>query len=99
MSRVCPPPTGRVRQALREDGIGVLLISNVSNLTCLAGYDSVLPSGYAVGVLPDEGEIELHCSTCEAVCALERKATPTSLKCRVHTIDTTPRRCAASPSG
>lgn len=62
---------GRVQQAMRDDGIDVLLISNVSNLTYLTGYDSALPSGYAVGILPDEGEIALHCSTCEAVCALE----------------------------
>ena len=61
----------RVQQAMRGDGIDVLLISNVSNLTYLTGYDSALPSGYAVGVLPDEGELALHCSTCEAVCALE----------------------------
>ncbi len=62
---------GRVRQAMREHGMDVLLVSNVSNLTYLTGYDSALPSGYAVGVLPVEGEFALHCSTCEAVCALE----------------------------
>lgn len=62
---------GRVQQAMREDGIDVLLVSNVSNLSYLTGYDSALPSGYAIGVLPDEGELALHCSTCEAVCALE----------------------------
>ena len=61
----------RVQRAMRDEGIDVLLLSNVSNLTYLSGYDSALPSGYAVGVLPDAGEVALHCSTCEAVCALE----------------------------
>jgi Xaa-Pro aminopeptidase len=60
----------RVRQRMADAGLDVLLISNTGNLGYLTGYDTTMPPGYTVGILPAEGDFELHCSELEATCGL-----------------------------
>lgn len=63
----------RVRETQKrmvEGGIDILLVASTPNLCYLTGYDSVMTTGYATGVLGTTGDIELHCSELEAPCAL-----------------------------
>ena len=60
-----------VRRQMSHRGLDALIVSNVSNLTYLTGYNSAFPSGYAIGLLLHEGGITLHCSEIDAVCALQ----------------------------
>ena len=60
----------KVQASMAEAGLDVLLISNTGNLGYLTGYDTSMPPGYTVGILPADGEVALHCSELEATCAL-----------------------------
>ena len=59
-----------VRALMDEEGIEVLLVSNTSNIGYLTGYDTTMPSGYTVLIVPREGSPTLHCSELEAPCML-----------------------------
>ncbi len=60
----------KVQERMAEQGLHVLLVSNTPNLGYLSGYDTTMPPGYTVGIVPAEGEVALHCSELEAPCAL-----------------------------
>ena len=60
----------RVREGMAAQDLDVLLVSNTSNLGYLTGYDTTMPSGYTVLVVPARGEVTLHCSELEAPCML-----------------------------
>lgn len=60
----------KVQRHMAAAGLDVLLISNTGNLGYLTGYDTSMPPGYTVGILPVDGEVGLHCSELEATCAL-----------------------------
>ncbi|MDZ7840401.1 MAG: Xaa-Pro peptidase family protein [Gammaproteobacteria bacterium] len=60
----------RVQEQMRADGIDILVISSTPNLGYLSGYDTTMPCGYTVGILPVDGDISLHCSELESPCAL-----------------------------
>ena len=57
--------------AMAAQGLDIHLISITPNLGYLTGYDTSMPSGYAVGLLPAKGEVGLHCSELEGCCALQ----------------------------
>ncbi len=59
-----------VRARMDEAGIDVLLSSNAANIAYLTGYDTAMPTGYAVLILPATGAPTLHCSELEAPCML-----------------------------
>jgi Xaa-Pro dipeptidase len=61
----------KAQAAMARQGIDVHLISNTPNLGYLTGYDTTMPSGYTVGVLPAKGAVALHCSELEGCCALQ----------------------------
>jgi len=58
------------QRAMAAAGIDVLLISNTGNLGYLTGYDTTMPPGYTVGILPRKGAVALHASELEATCGL-----------------------------
>jgi len=58
------------QRAMAAAGIDVLLISNTANLGYLTGYDTTMPPGYTVGILPLKGAVALHASELEATCGL-----------------------------
>lgn len=62
----------KVRSLMQEKGLDVLLISNSANMGYLTGYDTSMPSGYSVLILPVEREKEpiLHCIGLEAPCMI-----------------------------
>jgi Xaa-Pro dipeptidase len=60
----------RTREAMADEGIDVLLVTNTSNIGYLTGYDTTMPSGYTVLIVPTTGEMTLHCSELEAPCML-----------------------------
>jgi Xaa-Pro dipeptidase len=60
----------RTRAAMSEQGIDVLLVTNTSNIGYLTGYDTTMPSGYTVLIIPPSGDMTLHCSELEAPCML-----------------------------
>src|SRR3990172_8572161 len=60
----------RVREGMAVQDLDVLLVSNTSNIGYLTGYDTTMPSGYTVLVVPARGEVTLHCSELEAPCML-----------------------------
>jgi Xaa-Pro dipeptidase len=60
----------RARQAMAAEGIDVLLVTNTSNIGYLTGYDTTMPSGYTVLIVPESGDMTLHCSELEAPCML-----------------------------
>jgi Xaa-Pro aminopeptidase len=60
----------KVQRRMADAGLDLLLISNTGNLGYLTGYDTSMPPGYTVGILPVDGEVGLHCSELEATCAL-----------------------------
>ncbi|AOH54623.1 hypothetical protein ABE28_009700 [Peribacillus muralis] len=59
-----------VRSNMEKEEIDVLLVSNTSNIGYLTGYDTTMPSGYTVLIVPSSGELILHCSELEAPCML-----------------------------
>ncbi len=59
-----------VRSLMDQEGVDVLLVSNTSNIGYLTGYDTTMPSGYTVLIVPRNGELILHCSELEAPCML-----------------------------
>lgn len=59
-----------VRNLMDLQGVDVLLVSNTSNIGYLTGYDTTMPSGYTVLIVPKKGEPILHCSELEAPCML-----------------------------
>ena len=61
-----------VRSAMEAAGIDVLVLSDATNVTYLTGYDTAMPSAWAVLVLPLEGEPLLHCTELEVTCMLYR---------------------------
>jgi Xaa-Pro aminopeptidase len=58
------------RAAMAEQGMDVLLVTNTSNIGYLTGYDTTMPSGYTVLIVPTSGQMTLHCSELEAPCML-----------------------------
>jgi Xaa-Pro aminopeptidase len=60
----------KVQGMMAEQGLDLHLVSNTPNLGYLTGYDTTMPSGYTVGVVPADGPVWLHCSELEATCAL-----------------------------
>jgi Xaa-Pro dipeptidase len=60
----------RTRELMAEQGIDVLLCTNTSNIGYLTGYDTTMPSGYTVLIVPTSGDMTLHCSELEAPCML-----------------------------
>ena len=61
----------KAQRAMARRGIDMQLISLTPNLGYLTGYDTSMPSGYTVGLLPAKGPVGLHCSELEACCALQ----------------------------
>ena len=61
----------KAQRAMARHGIDMQLISLTPNLGYLTGYDTSMPSGYTVGLLPAKGPVGLHCSELEACCALQ----------------------------
>jgi Xaa-Pro dipeptidase len=61
----------KVQAAMARQGIDMHLISFTQNLGYLTGYDTTMPSGYTVGMLPAKGKMGLHCSELEGCCALQ----------------------------
>ena len=59
-----------VRSLMDQEGVDVLIVSNTSNIGYLTGYDTTMPSGYTVLIVPSSGELILHCSELEAPCML-----------------------------
>lgn len=60
----------RVQDKMRADGVDILVINSTPNLGYLTGYDTTMPCGYTVGILPVDGDVSLHCSELESPCAL-----------------------------
>jgi Xaa-Pro aminopeptidase len=56
------------RASMAAQGLDALVITNTSNIAWLTGYDTTMPSGYSVLVLPAAGEPTFHCSGLEASC-------------------------------
>ncbi len=52
----------KAQRAMARRGIDMHLISLTPNLGYLTGYDTSMPSGYTVGMLPAKGPVGLHCS-------------------------------------
>ncbi len=61
----------KAQRAMARRGIDLHLISLTPNLGYLTGYDTSMPSGYTVGLLPAKGPVGLHCSELEGCCALQ----------------------------
>lgn len=61
----------KAQKAMARRGIDMHLISLTPNLGYLTGYDTTMPSGYTVGLLPAKGAVGLHCSELEGCCALQ----------------------------
>jgi Xaa-Pro dipeptidase len=59
-----------VRDKMRGQGIEVLLVTNTSNWCYLTGYDSMMPSCYATGILPLEGDLSIHTAELELTCVM-----------------------------
>lgn len=57
-----------VRTQMEKTGIDTLLLSDAANVCYLTGYDTAMPSGYAILVFPREGAATLHCSELEVTC-------------------------------
>ena len=61
----------KAQRAMARQGIDMHLISFTQNLGYLTGYDTTMPSGYTVCLLPAKGAVGLHCSELEGCCALQ----------------------------
>lgn len=59
-----------VRAAMDRAGVDVLVLSDTANVTYLTGYDTGMPSGYAVLIFPKDGPAIFHCGELEATCML-----------------------------
>lgn len=59
-----------VRARMAERGIETLLLTSAPNLHYLTGYETIMPTCYAVAVVPLRGEVVLHLPEEDVPCAL-----------------------------
>ena len=59
-----------VRSRMEAAGIETLLLTSAPNLCYLTGYETIMPTCYAVAVIPLEGEAVLHLPEEDIPCAL-----------------------------
>ncbi len=60
----------KVRRRMREEGLDALLVSSTSNICYLTGYETAMPSGYAMAIVPATGDLTLQVSNWDAPTAL-----------------------------
>jgi Xaa-Pro dipeptidase len=60
----------RVRERMALAGIDTLLLTSAPNLLYLTGYETIMPTCYAVAVVPLDGETTLHLPEEDIPCAL-----------------------------
>ena len=60
----------QVRVRMAAAGMDVLLITSTPNICYLTGYQTAVPSAYAVAIVPLNGEVALHVPNMEVPCAL-----------------------------
>lgn len=61
---------GRVRERMAAEGIDTLLLTSAPNLHYLTGYETIMPTCYAVAVVPSEGDVVMHLPEEDIPCAL-----------------------------
>jgi Xaa-Pro dipeptidase len=60
----------RVQTSMARQGLDLVILSLRPNLGYLTGYDTALASAYAIGLVPAEGPVWIHCAELMAPCAL-----------------------------
>lgn len=64
----------RVRQRMREQELDVLLVSSTANICYLTGYETAMPSGHAMAIVPLTGDLTLQVSNWDAPTAFATAA-------------------------
>jgi Xaa-Pro dipeptidase len=60
----------RVRECMAAAGLETLVLTSAPNLLYLTGYETIMPTCYAVAVVPRSGDVVLHLPEEDIPCAL-----------------------------